>query len=111
MSKMKKNLPNFRIHLKGCYNEKSLKERVHSERNIYDKLNRHPNIVHFVFLFSENVSNPININAGPALSLPRTCIITCEDLYFHFQNLLFCFHNLHYHFQDQHYFFQIYITV
>ena len=36
---------------------------------------------------------------GPALSLPRTCIIASKDLHFHFRDLHFHFRGLHYCFR------------
>ena len=68
----------------------TLKERVHSEMKIIDK-------IQFTF-FSKSVSFPSDITSGhkisfpgPVLSLPGTCIIASEDLHFHFRDLHFCF--------------------
>ena len=83
----------------------TLKERVHSETKIIDK-------IQFTF-FSKSVSFPSDITSGhkisfpgPVLSLPGTCIIASEDLHFYFWDLYFHFRDLHYHFQDLHYCFR-----
>ena len=105
--------------------ETSVKERVHSETKIMDKIKLDPNLVLFPFFFFKSVSFPFDINSGhkislpgPALSLPGTCIITSEDLHYCFRgpafslpgpalllpDLHYHFWDLHYHFQDLHYF-------
>ena len=61
-----------------------LKERVHSEMKIMDKMKLDPNIVLFAFFFSKSVSSPSNINSGHKISLP-TCIITSRDLHYCFR--------------------------
>ena len=65
-----------------------LKERVHSETKIMDKIKLDQNIMPFIFFFSKSVSIPSDINSslkislpGPALSLAGTCIIASEDLH------------------------------
>ena len=75
-----------------------IKERVHSEMKISDKIKLDPNIMPFVLFFSKSVSIPSDINSGrkisllgPALSLPGICIIASEDLHFLFKDLHYCF--------------------
>ena len=66
-------------------------ERVHSKIKFFDKIKLDPNIMLFALFFSKNVSIPSDINSGPKISLPGTCIITFEDLHFHFWDLHYCF--------------------
>ena len=95
------------------------------------KLSQTQRLYHFAFICSKSVSFSSDINygqkislPGPALSPPRTCIITSKELHFHLRDLPYCFQGsafsplepalllpdlhfnfqvLHYHFQDPHY--------
>ena len=50
--------------------QKNIKEKVHSEMKISDKIELDPNIMSFSFFFSKSVSIPSAINSGPKISLP-----------------------------------------
>ena len=65
---------------------------------ICEKINFSSNIVPFAFICSKSVSFSSHINygqkislPGPALSPPRTCIITSKELHFHLRDLHYCF--------------------
>ena len=81
----------------------SIKERVHSEMKISDKVKLNSNILTFAFFFYRSVSFSSYINSGhtislpgPASSPPGTCIITTENLHFHLRDLHYRFLDLHY---------------
>ena len=90
LKKRSQNLQLDIFPLQGDY-KTQLKERVHSEIKISNKIKLEPNIMPFAFFFSKSVSIPSDINSspkillpGPALSLPGTYIITSRDLHYCF---------------------------
>ena len=54
-------------------------DRLHSDMKIDDKIKLDPNIMPF-----KSVPIPSDLNAGPKISLPGTCIFASEDLHFLF---------------------------
>merc|ERR1711954_8812 len=85
-----------------------LKERLHSEMKISDKIKLDPNIMPFAFFFSKSVSIPSDIQFRPQNITSRTCIITSRDLHYHFQGpalslpgtCIIASKALHFHFRD-----------
>ena len=59
-----------------------LKERVHSEMKISDKIKLDPNIMPFAFFFYKNVSFTSDINSGPKISLPGPALLLPDLHYF-----------------------------